>query len=129
LQKPSVPQVDAALIVHSLSGSVPLLIARHSPLPWPVFVLAHAWQLPAHADSQQKPSTQKPLVHSFDPPQAAPFPFSGTHTPAEQKWPDVQSALEPHDVLHEVAPQTYGTQDVLLTVWQLPDPLQVRAGV
>src|SRR5262245_39063423 len=102
---PSVLQVDVALAAHSLSGSVPALTARHRPFARPVLALAQAMQAAPHADSQQKPSMQLPLTHSPAAPQAAPFAFCATQVPAAQKLPDVQSALDPHDVLHDVAPQ------------------------
>jgi hypothetical protein len=34
-----------------------------------------------------------------------------------------------HDVLHDVAPQTYGAQDVVIAALQVPVPLQVRGPV
>jgi hypothetical protein len=43
--------------------------------------------------------------------------------------PDVQSACDAHDVLQVVAPHMYAPQDTSLTVWQVPEPLQVLAGV
>jgi len=59
-----------------------------------------------HPDSQQTLSTQLPLAHSPAAPQGRPFACCATHAPAAQKLPLVQSAPEPHDVLHDVAPQT-----------------------
>jgi hypothetical protein len=103
---PSAPQVDCAVLAHSLSGSVPAVIVRHSPLACPVFALAHAMHALEHPDSQQTPSTQLPLAQSPAAPQGRPFAFCATHAPAAQKLPLVQSAPEPHDVLHDVAPQT-----------------------
>jgi hypothetical protein len=47
---------EAAL--HSPSGFCPSGIARQRPFVWPVFVIAHAVQVPAHWFSQQTPSTQ-----------------------------------------------------------------------
>jgi hypothetical protein len=34
-----------------------------------------------------------------------------------------------HEVLHCVGPQAYAPQDDVVTVWQVPVPLQVRGGV
>jgi hypothetical protein len=45
----------------------------------------HATQEPAHADSQQTPSTQKPLEHSLAPPQFVPNPPTLVHDVPEQK--------------------------------------------
>jgi len=42
LQKPSLPQVDCAVVAHSLSGSVPPVTARQRPFGWPVLLLEHA---------------------------------------------------------------------------------------
>jgi hypothetical protein len=105
-QVPSRPQLEAGSAGHSLSGSVPAVIGRQRPSAAPVREAEQAAQEPAQADSQQTPSTQKPLVHSADPPQAAPFAFTDTHWPAMQKLPVVQSAFEAHVVLQAVAPQT-----------------------
>jgi hypothetical protein len=55
----------------------------------------HALQEPAHAPLQHTPSTQKPLVQAFAPPQATPLPSFGTHAPAWQKRPAAQSASPP----------------------------------
>jgi hypothetical protein len=45
-----------------------------------------------------------------------------------QWYPAVQSAFEPHDCAHEVAPHMYAPHDVVLGVVQVPAPLQVLAG-
>jgi hypothetical protein len=42
---------------------------------------------------------------------------------------DAQSALALHVVLHAVGPHTNGVQFDVVTDWQVPVPLQVRAGV
>jgi hypothetical protein len=47
-------------------------------------LFTQATQTPTHWDSQQTPSTQELLAHSFAPPQAAPFALSGTHVFDEQ---------------------------------------------
>jgi hypothetical protein len=46
-----------------------------------------------------------------------------------QRLPGEQSAFALHIVLHVVAPQTYAPHDRLLAALQVPEPLQVRAGV
>jgi hypothetical protein len=128
-QVPSSPQVDAGSAVQSLSGSVPPTIPRQRPLAWAVFELAHAMQPPVHAVSQQKPSTQAPVEHWEGSVQAEPWPCTVVQTDPRQKKPEVQSAFDVHEVLHAVAPQVYEPHDEVFTVWQTPDPLQVRAGV
>jgi hypothetical protein len=42
---------------------------------------------------------------------------------------DAQSVPVVQVVLHVVAPQAYGVHGVVVPVWQVPDPLQVRAEV
>jgi hypothetical protein len=76
-QVPSLPQVATASITHSLSGSVPTETGRHRPSGSPVRDAAQAAQRPAHADSQQTPSTQKADEHSPAAAQPAPFTFFG----------------------------------------------------
>jgi hypothetical protein len=126
---PSSPHVDNGSAVHSASGSVPPMIALQTPLAWAVFEPAHAMQLPVHAVSQQKPSTQAPVEHCEGSVQAEPWPFTVVQTPPRQKKPETQSRFDVHEVLHAVAPQVYEPHDVLVTVRQTPDPSQVRAGV
>jgi hypothetical protein len=43
--------------------------------------------------------------------------------------PLVQSVVEVHDVLQDVAPHANALHEVGVTVWQTPAPSQVRAGV
>jgi hypothetical protein len=101
---PLSPQLAGVSCGHSLSGSVPIETARQRPFVRPVFGLLHARHEPVQADSQQTPSTQKPLAHSPAAPQAAPNPCAPVHDVPEQKLLDAQSALDAHDVLHDVAP-------------------------
>ena len=62
---PVSPHVDAGCPAHSESGSVPEATAPQTPsAPVPFFDAEHASHAPAHAVSQQKPSTQLPLAHS-----------------------------------------------------------------
>jgi len=63
--------------------------------------------LAAHAVPQQIPLTQKPLVHSVPPPQVAPLLL----------------------VVHPLPLQVFGAQMTLAGVTQVPEPLQVEAGV
>ena len=61
---PLVPQVLCACAAHSLSGSELTSMAPHTPsAPRPFFSALHASHVPAHAVSQQKPSTQLPDKH------------------------------------------------------------------
>jgi hypothetical protein len=76
---PSSPQVETSSAVHSPSGSVPAVTARQRPLAAPVLAFAQALQAPLHADSQQTPSTQLPVVHSTELAHAAPCALSGVH--------------------------------------------------
>jgi hypothetical protein len=47
-----------------------------------------------------------------------------------QTFGDTQSAFAVHVVRQvPVVPQVYAPHDVLVTVWQVPVPLQVRVGV
>ena len=57
---------------HSLSGSVPFVMAAHVPFVPPVFAAEQAWQAPVHVELQQKPSTHAPLEHSAFAEHAAP---------------------------------------------------------
>ena len=62
LHVPLVPQLVAACATQSPSGLVPVATARHlpsaAPLTPPCLLLLHAMHVPAHAVSQQYPSTQ-----------------------------------------------------------------------
>ena len=50
--------------MHSLSGSVPVMMVPHVPLvPWPFFAAVQAIHKLGQALSQQTPSTQKPDEH------------------------------------------------------------------
>ena len=89
---------------------------------------AHDWQVPVQAVWQQTPSTQKLEAHSFPDEHATPAAFF-TQLPPLQTSGDTQSVSSAQVVLHAVAPQMYGSQAVVVTAWQVPVPLQVRAGV
>ena len=94
----------------------------------PVPLSAHDWQRPVQALLQQTPCAQKPELQSVasvhDPP-------SGTlpQLVPLQTLGEAQSAVLPQAVLQAPVPQAYGAQDEFDTVWQVPVPLQVRAGV
>jgi hypothetical protein len=68
-QRPSVPQVDCAVIMHAvwfIGEAIPLRDGLHVPEPPPPACwsdAAHAVHAPVHALLQQKPSAQKPLEH------------------------------------------------------------------
>src|SRR5262245_19830400 len=116
--------------VHSLSGSVPILIGPHAPsMPAPFLIAVHASQVPVHARSQQTPSTQMLLVHSWLDPHMAPSAFF-----ARQSMP-LQYAVEAHVASlmqgPVQAPPTHalGAQLVVVPGTQVPVPLQVEAVV
>jgi hypothetical protein len=125
LQKPSVPQAAAPLSVHWFSGSCPAGTFVHVPT---VPVSAHDWHVPAHAALQQKPCAQNPDVHWFPAVQAAPIALV-VQLPPLQVNGAAQSVSAVQVVLHALVPQTYGLHEEVVTVWQVPVPLQVRAGV
>jgi hypothetical protein len=69
---------------HSLSGSVFPVTLPQTPFEPPVLDAEQAWQTPAHATLQQKPSTQLPLAHWPFIAQALPIGSFETHVPALQ---------------------------------------------
>ena len=84
LHAPLVPQLEAGVAPHSLSGSVLFATGPHTPsCPLPFFWLLHAMQAPAQAVSQQNPSTQLDDEHCEALVQAAPLGWSGW-----QLWSD-----------------------------------------
>jgi hypothetical protein len=123
---PVCPQEFWACAAHSLSGSVLVAIGPQVPsAPEPFLVAVQAWQVPAHAEAQQTPSTQKVEAHSAPVPQAAPSTFGVWHVPPAQTKPDAQSPAPAHVVRHAPAEQLYGAQLVpLAEVPQVPVPLQ-----
>jgi hypothetical protein len=80
------PQEDTGSAAHSLSGSVPAFTGPQAPsAPWPLRKAEQAMQgAVVHADSQQTPSTQKPVLHSAEPAHAAPLSFLTKHCPPPQ---------------------------------------------
>jgi hypothetical protein len=81
-----------------------------------------------HAVAQQVPCWQNPVWHSLGAPQARPVGFFA-HAPATHTFGAAQSASAVHDVLQTAAPHRYIPHDDVVVVWQVPVPLQVRAGV
>jgi hypothetical protein len=89
----------------------------------------HAWQAPAHAELQQTPSTQKPLVHAALPLQVAPL-LGGMQVPPMQNWPVAQPVLGGVQFPRQAfVPQVNGAQGIGVGVGQLPIPSHVTAGV
>ena len=84
--------------------------------------------MPVQADAQQTPCSQKPELHSAAPPQAALIGFR-PQLPLLQLLGDAQSALVVQVVRHAADPHAKGAQLDDVVVWQVPVPLQVRAGV
>jgi hypothetical protein len=89
---------------------------------------AHDLQVPVQAVAQQKPCAQKPELHSASAAHAALIGLR-PQLPLLQVLGDAQSAAVVHDILHALLPHAYGAQLDEVAVWQVPVPLQVRAGV
>ena len=124
-QVPSLPQVLAPWSVHWLNGSAPAATDAQVPT---VPVRPHDRQIPTHAVAQQTPCSQKVESHSAAAPQVAPIGFL-PQLPLMHVFGLVQSALVAQVVRHAPpVPQTYGLQVDSDVVWQVPVPLQVRAG-
>jgi len=90
-----------------------------------------AWQVPHAVEAQQTPSTQlRPVRQSVATAQVCPWRFLLPHRLVfgSQMVPETQSASLLQAVLQLVEPlQRNGAQLVVLAVWQLPLPSQVRA--
>ena len=67
LQRPVSPQVDMAVAVQLLLGSVPIVALPQVPV-------VQTWQTPVQAVLQQTSPTQKPLVHWLAVVQLVPLP-------------------------------------------------------
>jgi len=87
----------------------------------------HASHCPPQPVSQHTPSTQFPDTHWLAAAHATPLPFFGTHAPALQKSPAMQSASLAHVTRHALEPQTKGEHDVVTGAGQDPAPLQPAA--
>ena len=87
LHAPLVPQLAAPWSAHSLSGSAPVATARHVPFlpaaPSPCLLALHAMHVPAHAVSQQNPSTQLPFAHCRASVHALAAACAAWHVPSE----------------------------------------------
>jgi hypothetical protein len=115
----------APLSVHWFSGSCPAATFVHVPT---VPVSAHDWQVPAQPALQHTPCAQNPETQPVPVVQAAPSAFF-VHTPPLQVKGATQSVSAVQAVLHALVPHTKGSHIDVVTVWQVPVPLQVRAGV
>ena len=104
--RPSVPQLASEVAAHLPRGSsIPSTALLHVPSAPPVRAAEQAWQAPAHAWSQQTPSTQKPLLQSAPIVHAAP-------------WAAPPAPPEP-----EVAAPPPELEDDMLVVVAAPPPL------
>jgi len=89
----------------------------------------HDWQVPHADDAQQTPSTQlRPDRQSAVTLQVCPWWFNPQMF-AVQCWFAAQSPSLVHAVLQVVPLHAYGLQSVVVAVWHLPLPSQVRAFV
>jgi hypothetical protein len=127
LQTPVCPQLDAACVTHSLSGSTPSAIGPHTPSePLPFLATVHAWQRPTHAVLQQTPSTQEPDAHCALFKHAPPFPRGGIHAPMTQAFPAAQSAFVAHAPWQAPFEHAYGAQSCPVEdAMQVPTPSQI----
>ncbi len=90
-----------------MSGSVYSAMFAQVPLPKMCLAPLHDLHVPGQAVLQQKPSTQKPLVHCDAIVQEEPFgKLDPVQVPPEQVKPAAQSALTAQVVLQDVVPQT-----------------------
>ena len=102
------------------------------PFSDPVSVMAHPWQVPVQALSQQKPSAQKPLRHWSVALHAVPWSALARQEPVLQ-WllDDAQSVSAPHVVKHAVALAQIKPpgQGCVVPAVQVPVPLHVPSWV
>ncbi len=100
LHVPSLPQLVGPSSLHVPAGSIaPRGTAAHVPTePGRL----HEKQLPAHADPQQTPCAQNPLVHSSGLAHRPPFGFL-PHEPAWQMLGLAHSVLEAHELAQRLA--------------------------
>jgi hypothetical protein len=85
-------------------------------------------QVPVQLELQQIPCWQSPDAHSPPPVQAVPGAFFA-QPPAMQTLGATQSASAEQVVRQApLAPQLNGSQATAAVVWQVPEPLHVRAG-
>ena len=125
-QVPSVPQVEAPLSAHWLSGSAPTAANVQVPA---VPDSAHDRQVPVQLELQQTPCWQRPEAHSVAPAQVVPSGFF-VHWPALQMLGAMQSLLVVQVVRQiPLGPQLYAPHEIGVASWHVPVPLQVRSGV
>ena len=132
-QSPVLPQLPFAM--HSPGGAgIPDGTVAQVPFAEPVSVIVHAWHVPLHAELQQTPPTQSPLVQSS--PEnvawlhAAPFPPFAVHMPPLQYAPATHWASVLHEMSHAVMPalHTYSPQGAVPPPWvHMPVLAQVFA--
>jgi hypothetical protein len=137
LQAPVVPQVELAIAGHWLAGNgaVPASTLPQVPSEPPVSAAVHAWHVPVHAVLQQTPLAQKPLPHWLLPVHGSPMaPMA--HVPEgpgfiQVSLADSQSALDVHEVLHDVAlaQARPPPQAAVVPAMHVPVPLHVLAAV
>jgi hypothetical protein len=102
---PFAPQPAALVSLHTPAGSLaPVTTFVHVPS---VPLIAHDWQAPAQALSQQTPCAQNVDVHSAFAEQDAPGPFV-PHEFVRQVLGARQSVLSVQALKHAVPLQTYG---------------------
>ena len=111
--------------MHWASGSWPAGTLLHAPA---VPASAQDLQVPVQAVAQQVPCSQKPDRHSEAPPQVRPVGFL-PQAPLTQTLGATQSVSAVQPILQELVSQTYAPHDCGVVAWQVPVPLQVRAGV
>ena len=90
--------------------------------------IAHDRQVPVQAVAQQTPCSQNPVTHSAAAAQAMPVGFL-PQAPLTQTFGATQSASPVQEILQALVPQEYAPHDWVVVGWQVPVPLQVRAGV
>jgi hypothetical protein len=122
-QEPVLPQVAAASVGHSLSGSVPAGSASQNPAR-PTWL--HFSHVPPQRASQQTPSVQKPLAQAASTVHAA--PVAVRQRPPAQPKPGAQSAFAVHALRQAPALQVYGLHARCPESTQRPFPSQRSAG-
>jgi hypothetical protein len=99
LHTPVCPQVDMAVAVQALPGSLPAAALPQTPV-------VQAWQTPLQAVLQQMPSTQKPDWHCDGTEHALPSAAWLTQAPPTQESPGTQSAAVVQELSQAPAEQT-----------------------
>lgn len=109
---PVVPQVEAAVAGHSLSGSVPVVTLAQVPVVIPVLFEVQAWQVPVQAALQHTPSAQKPLAQSLPARQVSPSAHFGQTPPQSMpvSVPLLKPFLQPHCPPLQVSPGSHVPQ-------------------